>query len=100
MKKVIVMTLALLLIATSVYAMGSTAMWGGKPKPPAELNDYYSAFFQITPYCNSTVGKPSATNMTAWNNCYNCNRAKVDKKFISIPGNQQDYDVYSKLCVN
>ena len=107
MKKIALALALILAFSSPVFAGGSKAKYAPSVDPVA-LNDYYSALFQITPYCDATVGKITQTSQVtdpalyqAWSACYDCKREAVSIKFVGqIPSLQFDVDKYGSLCPN
>ena len=94
MKKLMIVAM-LMLVSTSVFASGWRAKYGPNVDPVTVQNQW-DGLFQITPYCNSTVGNPNLNNLQRWNDCYNCKREEWARKWNI----QFDIDTYSALCPN
>lgn len=103
----------IILTAMTLVLAGPILAGGDKPKYPPSVDpvlieNYYDALFQITPYCNATVGTLNKFSQITepvkyqqWSNCYDCKREQVSIQFLSqFPSLQFDVDKYGALCPN
>ena len=101
MKK-LVMLIVMLAVCGNVFASG----WRAKYAPsvdPVTVQSQWDGLAQITPYCDSTVGKLTNVSQITepakyqqWADCYNCKREAWAKKWNLT----SEASIYGALCPN